>query len=660
MKKIFTKLITIAIVLLLSSWSVNAQQEWNFSNTTSFPTGSGYPAGVTTVVNGLSIIPGVGIADFGVVGPSAKTLGGVAYTNRFKMNGAGYSPSADGDNIPATNMPTLRYLSFPVTGNTTITVDGASNTTATRNLFVTDGTNFIGKMTFAGSGGAEQTLSYYGPATTLYVFSSGTSSSSINLYDIRIAPAPPAITSFIVAGVTANIDQTAKTIKAELPYGSSLTSLTPTVLPAGYLPTGAQNFTNPVQYSATDGTTTTNYTVTLTVSTTPSSDVTLSDLKVDGTTISGFSPSITNYNYTVPYAYIGAPTVSVTTNNAAATAIVTQASNAPGSATVQVTAQNQVTGAPYIITFLRTAASTACKLTSFSVNNRYAVIDTIANTAVLNLQTGTDITNLTPTVSVSSLATFTPAGVQNFNSPINYVVTAQDGVTQKIYAVSVVLMDLRFGGPFPYETNFPVGFVMPPFMSSPTNGASFSSSYAGADAPLWYDNPTETTALTSSVIRLNSGASIEFSLMNCDSIIAKLTTSAAGSRTYNLYANGTQVATTGSVASAKTVIGIIAYKVNSAIPVVLSISSTETTGSNTLGYLKLTGTNVSGIQQIKLTGVTFDGQIIRNENLQKLNVFDTTGRLLINSNKDINMSGNSKGVYIVKGDNGILKIVLTK
>jgi hypothetical protein len=43
-----------------------------------------------------------------------------------------------------------------------------------------------------------------------------------------------------------------------------------------------------------------------------------------------------------------------------------------------------------------------------------------------------------------------------------------------------------------------------------------------------------------------------------------------------------------------------------------------------------------------------------------LNVFDTTGRLLISSKRDINMSGNSKGVYIVKGNAGILKIVLTK
>jgi hypothetical protein len=658
MKKTITKLLAITMLLMLSIWSAKAQTDWNFSNTTNFPVNTaGFPAGVTTVVSGLSITPGAGIADFGVVGASAKTLGGYTFVNRFKMNGAGYTPSADADTKPATNMPTLRYLSFAVNGNSTITVDAASNTSTARNLFVTDGTNLIGKMQFT-STAAELSLNYYGPATTLYVFAGGTSSSSINLYDLRFVTAPPAITSFIVAGVTATIDQVAKTITAVLPYGTNLSSLTPAVVPASATPAGAQNFSGPVQYSVTDGTLTTNYTATFTVSSTPSSDATLSDLKVDGTTVTGFSPSITNYNMVLAYVYPGIPTVTATTTHAAATKMVQQASGLPGSATITVTAQDGVTQNNYIVNFSKTPASTACKMTSFIVNNRAAVIDTIANTVVLNLQLGTDITNLTPTVGVSSLATCTPASgvAQNFSSPVNYVVTAQDGVTQKTFAVSVVLMELRFGGPFPYETNFPVGYIMPPFMNSPTGGVSFNNPYAGTDAFLWYDNPTETAALASSVIRLNSGASIEFSLLNCDSIIAKL--SATGTRNYNLYVNGTQVATTGSIV--KWTVGTLAYKVNSTVPVVLSITSTETTGGNTLGYLKLTGTNVSGLQQIRLTGVTFDGETIHNANNQTLHVFDTTGRLLISSNKDINMSGNSKGVYIVNGNSGILKIVLTR
>ena len=66
----------------------------------------------------------------------------------------------------------------------------------------------------------------------------------------------------------------------------------------------------------------------------------------------------------------------------------------------------------------------------------------------------------------------------------------------------------------------------------------------------------------------------------------------------------------------------------------------------------------TSIAQTKITGVTFDGKIIHNDANLDLNVFDTTGRLIISSNKNINMSSNSRGVYIVKSNSGILKIAL--
>lgn len=82
----------------------------------------------------------------------------------------------------------------------------------------------------------------------------------------------PSITSFSVEGVSATVNQTDHTITATLPAGTALTSLTPTVAIAdadSYSPTGAQNFTNPVQYTVTKGTATVTYTVTLAVASTP-------------------------------------------------------------------------------------------------------------------------------------------------------------------------------------------------------------------------------------------------------------------------------------------------------------------------------------------------------------------------------------------------------
>ncbi|SNS58234.1 Lectin C-type domain-containing protein [Ekhidna lutea] len=71
------------------------------------------------------------------------------------------------------------------------------------------------------------------------------------------------ITSFSIDGATVSIDESGKTISAELPLGSEVTALTPTIVisdKATVSPASGevQNFTNPVTYTVTaeDGTTT--------------------------------------------------------------------------------------------------------------------------------------------------------------------------------------------------------------------------------------------------------------------------------------------------------------------------------------------------------------------------------------------------------------------
>lgn len=76
---------------------------------------------------------------------------------------------------------------------------------------------------------------------------------------------------------------------------------------------------------------------------TPSSDATLSDLKVNGTTITGFSANTTSYNYTIASGVTTIPTVTATANNANATLNITQATSLTGTASVVVTAQDNTT-----------------------------------------------------------------------------------------------------------------------------------------------------------------------------------------------------------------------------------------------------------------------------------------------------------------------------
>ena len=74
----------------------------------------------------------------------------------------------------------------------------------------------------------------------------------------------------------------------------------------------------------------------------------------------------------------------------------------------------------------------------------------------------------------------------------------------------------------------------------------------------------------------------------------------------------------------------------------------------------VTGTTDLGtsIAQTVLANVSFDGRIIRNPTNLDLQVFDTTGRLMVRSNKNINMGNNAKGIYIISSTSGTLKIVL--
>ena len=43
-----------------------------------------------------------------------------------------------------------------------------------------------------------------------------------------------------------------------------------------------------------------------------------------------------------------------------------------------------------------------------------------------------------------------------------------------------------------------------------------------------------------------------------------------------------------------------------------------------------------------------------------ITVFDATGRLVVTSDKDVNMNGYAKGIYMIRGEKGQLKIAYTK
>lgn len=80
-------------------------------------------------------------------------------------------------------------------------------------------------------------------------------------------------------------------------------------------------------------------------------DASLSDLLVDGTTVDEFDPDTTTYNVELPAGTAIVPAVTFTLNDSAASADVTDAATLPGTATVEVTAEDGETTRTYTINF---------------------------------------------------------------------------------------------------------------------------------------------------------------------------------------------------------------------------------------------------------------------------------------------------------------------
>ncbi|MEI6556417.1 MAG: T9SS type A sorting domain-containing protein [Paludibacter sp.] len=157
--------------------------------------------GGTETINGLTITTGavVTTTPCGVVSASVKsftsptTTKAYAFVNKFLLNGAGYTGAVNTDVTPTLKMPTQKYASFQVSGNSTVYMIGITGSSSSaRKMFLTDGTNLIGSgIDFpAGTNLSEGTITYTGPATTLYLFGNA----SVALYYLSA-------TGVVIAGV---------------------------------------------------------------------------------------------------------------------------------------------------------------------------------------------------------------------------------------------------------------------------------------------------------------------------------------------------------------------------------------------------------------------------------------------------------------------------
>ncbi|MBK0369894.1 T9SS type A sorting domain-containing protein [Flavobacterium agrisoli] len=172
---------------VLFTMVANAQRVWDISNNdTSWPvSASAYASGA---IDGLSFVTGSG---FGITSNKPLTwTDGYVSTKEFKSGGssAGF----------ATNLPTTRYFSFPVTGATTIKVWFRVNGANGRRCLISDGTTLLAEATTENVEDAMLlSYNYTGGAGTIYIFSSA----AINYFKIESTDAALATANFNKAEV---------------------------------------------------------------------------------------------------------------------------------------------------------------------------------------------------------------------------------------------------------------------------------------------------------------------------------------------------------------------------------------------------------------------------------------------------------------------------
>ncbi|MBD0401779.1 NPCBM/NEW2 domain-containing protein [Flammeovirga sp. EKP202] len=187
-----------------------------------------------------------------------------------------------------------------------------------------------------------------------------------------------------------------------------------------------------VVVTAQDGTTEVTYTVNY-VWSAPSTDASLSVLKVDDVALEGFDASTLDYTITYAYGTTGSPKLTAETTDSNATFEIID-SDIEGSATVVVTAQDGTTEVTYTVNYVWSAPSTDASLSEIALDGvlleGFSSDQFSYTVATAELPTATAVTT-----DENAIAVITP--VDSFGGVIEIVVTAQDGITKQTYTITV-------------------------------------------------------------------------------------------------------------------------------------------------------------------------------------------------------------------------------
>lgn len=467
--------------------------------------------------------------------------------------------------------------------------------------------------------------------SVLYLRRAESTSSGFSSIKVERPVSTPYIESFVVAGIEAVIDQDAKTITAELPHGTDLTSLTPEIVTGGsgsvtVTPTGAQNFTSPVNYTVSNGNSSEDvtYTVTLTVEESLSNDATLKSLTAGDQEIALVEGT---YEYSVefPYATTDVPQIAAEVNYPAATVALTQATELPGTATAVVTAQDGTTTQTYTVHLTRKAPGLYQALfdNGFDAFINGTEVDvyyfegaelpqptTMAATvegatatfAEGKIVVGGEYGNAEYTVTYNEVAPFAPTTTESvtFDGTETYVASAYGWDETKKW---------RFAKSVEEETN--------PRISSGKNRLYF------------FFGPAEKVTFTSSVQE----------------------------RDIKVYVNGVEYqGVTNTGAAGETFEIALNEDKNNLVGIV----SNQTGGDGGVGAITIVGkgnTEPTGLEENAVLSVYFADNTLFNPENVMLYVYNAAGQMVMSGNADLDMAAQPAGLYIVRSAEGAFKMV---
>jgi hypothetical protein len=248
----------------------------------------------------------------------------------------------------------------------------------------------------------------------------------------------------------ATIDASLHTVTGTVPFGTDLTALVPSIGvsegavidPASGV---ATDFSSPVLYTVTaqDGLSTQDWTVTVE----EAPPRTGTDILLFG--IPELTAPATIYQevhlITGSVLFGTDLTALVPTIEVSGGAAIEPASREPtdfsSPVDYTVTAEDGIHVQHWLVT-IQVLPNNETDITGFSLPEQTGVykIINVDHTVEIEVRAGTDLSSLTPTITLSPGATISPASgvTRDFTNPVGYVVTAQDGLTNQVWTVTVI------------------------------------------------------------------------------------------------------------------------------------------------------------------------------------------------------------------------------